>query len=107
MRKNKSKQTSAAKRARTVVVAKIERTAPAERTVTPLRDRRLSFGHKWDYAPAPESFDYIKIPARHDLFIDGKFVAPHSSKYFESLNPATEDKLSEIAVADHVDVDLA
>src|SRR6266849_3977947 len=77
------------------------------RPVIPLRDRRLAFGNKWDYAPAPESFDYIKIPPRHDLFIGGKFVAPHSGKYFESLNPATEEKLSEIAEADESDVDAA
>jgi len=72
-----------------------------------MKDRRLVFGNKWDYAPAPESFDYIKIPARHELFIGGKFVGPHSGKYFESLNPATEEKLSEIAEADEADVDAA
>ena len=75
--------------------------------VVPLKERRLDFGNKWDYAPAPEAFDYIKIPGRHDLFIAGKFVAPHSGKYFESLNPATEEKLSEIAEADEADIDAA
>src|SRR3954452_10337527 len=79
----------------------------AARPIVPLKERHLSFGNKWDYAPAPETFDYIKIPQRHELFIDGKFVAPHSDKYFESLNPATEDKLTEIAAADAEDVDKA
>ena len=41
------------------------------------------------------------------LFIDGKFVAPHSGKYFDSINPATEEKLAEIAEGDARDVDLA
>jgi len=77
------------------------------RAIVPLKERRLLFGNKWDYAPAPESFDYIKIPTRHELFIDGKFVAPRAGKYFESLNPATEETLSEIASADEVDVDAA
>src|SRR5207244_1426881 len=64
-------------------------------------------GNKWEYAPAPEAFDYIKIPQRHELFIGGKFLAPHSGKYFDSVNPATEEKLSEIAAADEHDVDSA
>jgi aldehyde dehydrogenase (NAD+) len=75
--------------------------------VVPLKDRQLKFGNKWDYAPAPETFDYIKIPPRHELFINGKFVSPQSGKYFESLNPATEEKLSEIAAANAEDVDRA
>jgi aldehyde dehydrogenase (NAD+) len=77
------------------------------RQVIPLKERRLTFGNRWDYAPAPETFDYIKMPERHELFINGKLVAPHSGKYFESLNPATEEKLTEIAAADEEDVDRA
>jgi len=98
---------SAVKAARLVAVAKKNGAAPATRAVVPLRERRLSFGNKWDFAPAPETFEYIKIPARHELFINGEFVAPHSGKYFDSLNPATEEKLSEIAAADASDVDQA
>jgi aldehyde dehydrogenase (NAD+) len=41
------------------------------------------------------------------LFINGKFVKPHSGKYFPSINPATEEKLTEIAAADEADVDKA
>ena len=37
----------------------------------------------------------------------GNFVAPHSGKYFDSINPATEERLAEIAEADAHDVDLA
>src|SRR5437870_10508197 len=33
-------------------------------SAVPLKERRLVFGHKWQYAPAPETFDYIRIPAR-------------------------------------------
>ncbi|MGI8955613.1 MAG: aldehyde dehydrogenase family protein [Chthoniobacterales bacterium] len=70
-------------------------------------DRRLNFGERWAYAPAPERSDYIQIKPRYSLFIDGKFRAPHSGKYFDSINPATEGKLAEIAEADAHDVDLA
>src|SRR5262245_58851363 len=88
-----------AKNGRTNIVAKAS-SVSAARQVIPLKERHLKFGDKWDYAPAPETFDYIKIPERHELFINGKFVAPHSDKYFDSLNPATEEKLSDIAAAD-------
>src|SRR6266436_1932096 len=91
-----SRSRMAAKRASITSVAKLESSPVVRRPVIPLKERRLVFGNKWDYAPAPETFDYIKIPPRHELFIDGKFLAPHSGKYFESLNPATEEKLSEI-----------
>jgi acyl-CoA reductase-like NAD-dependent aldehyde dehydrogenase len=37
------------------------------------------------------------------LFTRGKFVAPRSGKYFDSINPATEEKLAEIAEADRLD----
>jgi aldehyde dehydrogenase (NAD+) len=77
------------------------------RKVVPLNERRLNFGEKWSYAPAPEDNKYIKIAPKHELFIDGKFVEPSTGKYFESLNPATEEKLTEIALGGEKDVDLA
>ena len=73
----------------------------------PLRERRLTFGAKWDYTPAPEDHKYIPIAPRHELFINGRFVSPHSREYFESINPATEEKLTEIAAADERDVAAA
>jgi aldehyde dehydrogenase (NAD+) len=61
----------------------------------------------WKYAPSPESTDHIKIEKQYDLFINGKFVKPNSKKYYSTINPATEEKLSEIADANEKDVDLA
>jgi aldehyde dehydrogenase (NAD+) len=75
--------------------------------VVPLRERRLNFGDKWNYAPAPEDSKNYVIAPRHELFIGGKFVKPHSQKYFPSINPATEEKLTEISFADATDVDKA
>src|SRR5215212_5524804 len=87
----------------------LSRNAPAihERVSLPVSERRLNFGDRWSYAPAPESSDYIKLQKRYQLFINGKFVAPKSGKYFGSINPATEEKLAEIAEANAADVDLA
>jgi aldehyde dehydrogenase (NAD+) len=75
--------------------------------VVPLNDRKLTFGKKWDYAPAPEDSKNYVIAPRHELFIDGKFVAPSTGRYFDSINPATEGKLTEIALGAAPDVDLA
>jgi aldehyde dehydrogenase (NAD+) len=80
--------------------------APAY-AVVPLKERRLTFGSKWDYAPAPEDSKSYVIAARHELFINGKFVAPASGKYFPSINPATEQPLTEIASANEKDVHSA
>src|SRR3954452_8992774 len=73
----------------------------------PLNERKLNFGNKWDYAPAPEDFKYIKLAPRHELFIDGQFVAPSTGKYFDSINQATEEKLPEIDLAVARDVNRA
>src|SRR5688572_2552818 len=74
--------------------------------IVPLRERRLSFGQKWDYAPAPETVP-VQIASRYELFIGGRFVAPSSGSYFTSINPATEERLTEVALAGERDVDRA
>ena len=61
----------------------------------------------WEYAPSLESTDHVKVASRYELFIGGKFVQPHSKRYFETINPATEETLAEIAEADAEDVDRA
>jgi len=77
------------------------------RSKVPLNARRLNFGGKWDYAPAPEDSKSCVIAPKHELFINGKFVAPKSGKYFASLNPATEETLTQIAAGNEADVDAA
>ena len=59
------------------------------------------------YSPAPESTNLIEIKERYPLFIKGKFSEPQSGKYFSTINPATEKKLSEVAMANQADVDFA
>src|SRR5258706_12041155 len=81
-------------------------TAPTH-AIVPLKERRLNFGNKWDFAPAPEDSKNYVIAPQHELFINGRFVAPTSGKYFESVNPATEQTLTTIAAANAEDVDSA
>jgi aldehyde dehydrogenase (NAD+) len=61
----------------------------------------------WEYAPSLESTDHIKIAPQYNLFIGGKFVEPHSKRWFETINPATEETLSRMAEADAEDVNRA
>ncbi|MEP6752252.1 MAG: aldehyde dehydrogenase family protein [Candidatus Dormiibacterota bacterium] len=61
----------------------------------------------FDYAPAPEAIDHVRIQPRYGLFIGGKMVEPHSKERFSTINPATEQKLAEVAEADAVDVGRA
>ena len=67
----------------------------------------LDFDGSWEYAPAPESTDHIKIKEQYDLFINGDFVAPESGKYFDTINPASEEKLAAVGQAESADVDKA
>lgn len=68
---------------------------------------KLKFDTSWSYAPAPESKSAATINPRYDLFIDGEWQKPLSSKYFSTINPATEEKLSDVADASEADVDKA
>lgn len=67
----------------------------------------LNFTAALSYAPAPESTEHIQLRDRYDLFIGGKFVAPASRKYFDTINPASEKKLASVAEAGAADVDKA
>jgi aldehyde dehydrogenase (NAD+) len=59
---------------------------------------------KWDYAPAPESRDAASLKGSYDLFIGGSFVAPEDGTRVQTINPATEEPLAEVAFAGARDV---
>ena len=61
----------------------------------------------WEYAAAPESTDVVEIRDDYGLFIGGGFVTPHSGEYLKTINPATEEVLAAIPVADEQDIDAA
>ncbi len=44
---------------------------------------------------------------RHDLLIDGRRIPAASGRYFETIDPATERALGEVAAGDAADVDAA
>jgi aldehyde dehydrogenase (NAD+) len=82
-------------------------------TAGPATDRRpeapaLEFGHAWDYAPAPETTK-VAIADRYGHFINGKFGATRAGagSHFPTINPATEQVLSQVAQGSEADVDAA
>jgi aldehyde dehydrogenase (NAD+) len=68
--------------------------------------RELLFGDLWAYDPAPETAS-PQLQSRYQLFIDGKFTAPKTKKYFPSISPRNEETLAEIALAGAADVEAA
>jgi aldehyde dehydrogenase (NAD+) len=53
----------------------------------------------WDYAPAPESTDHVRLRERYGLFLDGDFADPADGRWEPTINPATEEPIAEIAWA--------
>lgn len=60
----------------------------------------------FEYAPAPETTK-VAIREQYGLFIDGKWTAPRTGQYFDTVNPATEEPLARIAYAGEEDVERA
>jgi aldehyde dehydrogenase (NAD+) len=58
----------------------------------------------WDYSPAPESADHIRLKDRYGLFVDGEFRGPADGRYVPTINPATEEPLAEVAYGGPDDV---
>ena len=61
----------------------------------------------WDYSPAPESADHIRLKDRYGLFIDGDFKHPADGRYEPTINPATEEPIAEVAYGGPDDVAAA
>ncbi len=60
----------------------------------------------FEYAPAPESRSIVDIAPSYGLFVDGEFV-DGSGEPLKTVNPATEEVLSEVATGTAEDVDRA
>ena len=61
----------------------------------------------FEYAPAPESRAIVDIAPSYGLFIAGEMVDPDDGTRFKTVNPATEEVLSEVVAAGPADVDRA
>ena len=61
----------------------------------------------WDYAPAPESPEHVRLKDSYGLFIGGEFRDPTDGTRVSSVNPATEEPLAEVAFAGEADLRAA
>jgi aldehyde dehydrogenase (NAD+) len=68
---------------------------------------KIDINSSWKYDAATESKSHIKLKDKYDLFIGGEFVKPLSGKYFDTVNPATDEVIAKIAEANKEDIDLA
>ena len=59
----------------------------------------------WTYAPAPESREIVRLQERYGHFIGGKWV--EASETYETISPASEERLATIGEGTQEDVDLA
>ena len=75
----------------------------------PSNIKDLLFGDLWEYSPAPQGTDFVELDERYGHFIGGEFILPddEETEYFETINPATEEPLAEVASADAAMVDKA
>jgi aldehyde dehydrogenase (NAD+) len=61
----------------------------------------------WDYAPAPESTDHVRLRDEYGLFIGGEFRAPADGRHEPTTNPATEEPIAQIGWATEADLRAA
>jgi aldehyde dehydrogenase (NAD+) len=61
----------------------------------------------WEYAPAPQERNIVTIAPSYGLFINGEFTPAADGRTFATVNPATEEPLTEVAQAGQQDVDRA
>ena len=61
----------------------------------------------WEYAPAPEARDIVRIEERYGLFVGGEWVEPRSGDWQPTISPATEEPLAEVPQAGAEDVAAA
>jgi aldehyde dehydrogenase (NAD+) len=61
----------------------------------------------WEYAPAPESREVVRLREHYGLFINGREVEAADGATFATVDPATEEILAQVARATPADVDRA
>ena len=62
---------------------------------------------RWDYSPAPESPDHVRLRERYPLFVGGRWVEPEDGAYVTDINPASEEPIAEVAFAGAGDIERA
>src|SRR5918997_4283959 len=82
------------------------------RTTSPLteierKQDRSPVPSAFEYAAAPESTEIVRLEERYGLFVGGEWVEPRSGEFQQTISPATEEPLAEVAYGGAEDVGLA
>lgn len=75
--------------------------------IIPDTDADAEHASRWEYSPAPESSDQIRIRERYGHFINGAWAEPEKGRYMISINPATEEKMAEFGEGTSEDIHRA
>jgi len=59
----------------------------------------------WDYAPAPESREVVRLEPRYGHWIGGEWV--EATEVYETVSPASEEPLAEVGLGTAADVESA
>src|SRR6187431_704494 len=59
----------------------------------------------WDYAPAPEARDLVRLREQYGHFVGGEWLEP--SETYTTIDPSSEEALAEVGQAGSEEVDLA
>jgi len=99
----------AAKSKKTKKSEKVGGNGEAKATTSSKKQQRpqLNFNTSWNYAPAPEKTDHIDLQDTYNHFIGGRFEEPEKGNYMATNNPATEEKLADVANGTKEDVHKA
>jgi aldehyde dehydrogenase (NAD+) len=69
------------------------------------KQERAPVPKDWTYAPAPESRDIVRLQERYGHFVGGEWI--EASETYETISPATEERLAVIGEGTQDDVDSA
>jgi len=89
----------------TATATKKKASTKAKKSIAKKTSTKKEFNFEYD--SSIESTSVVNIKDKYELFINGKWTAPKSKKYFITTNPATGKTLSKIALAGDSDVDAA
>jgi aldehyde dehydrogenase (NAD+) len=106
MTKKKAKKVATKISKKKVTKKKVAKKVTKKASKKVVKKHKVKPGMVFEYAPALEGVK-VEIKEKYGHFINGKFVAPSSNKYMETVNPATGEVLSKIAVGNKADVDAA
>ena len=80
---------------------------PPAASTGPIKHPMAEPPERWDYATSLEDASLANIEPRYKLWINGEWTRPGGNRYFDTINPANEEVLADVAHASAKDVDAA